>query len=104
MARKTNRRPESIKGIVDELIIKIEKKGPGKREKILNAWQKVAGEEASHRSRPIAIRKKVLTVEIDSSTWMYALNLEKGRILKELKKELRQYKVEGLRFRMGEVS
>ena len=103
MRRKT-KRPEDIKGIVSKVIGKIEKQGPGKKEKILNAWKKSAGEKAASHSRPVGIRRKVLTVEIDSSTWLYELSLKKKHILRDIKKELGQGNMEDIRFRMGDVT
>ena len=94
--------PDEIKNILKKVIGKIEKQGPGKKEKILNAWQKAAGRDALWHSRPISLRRGVLTIEVDSSTWFYKLNLEKVQILGGLKKDLRKYKVTGLRFRMGD--
>ena len=106
--RKRKDRPEDIKEILNKIMGRIEKRGPDRKEKILNAWQRIVGEKASRHSRPINIRRKVLTIEIDSSTWLYTLNLKKNSILKdmkkELKKELKDDKVNDLRFRMGDIT
>ena len=102
--RKRIDRPEDIKGILDKLIGKIEKRSPGKREKILNAWQGAVGERASCHSRPVSISRKTLIVEIDSSTWFYTLNLKKKGILKDIKKKLGEDKVKDIRFRMGDIT
>lgn len=103
MRRKT-KRPEDIKGILSKVLGKIEKQGPGKKEKILSAWQASVGERAASHSRPVGIRRKVMTVEIDSSTWLYALNLKKKRILRDIKRELGEGNIENIRFRMGDVT
>ncbi|NQT76017.1 MAG: DUF721 domain-containing protein [Candidatus Omnitrophica bacterium] len=102
--RKTNRRPEDIKKILDKLIGKIGKAGPGKKDRILAAWKKVVGEKAATHSRPVSIKRKVMTIEIDSSTWMYELNLKKKHILGDVKKHLGEDKVKDLRFRMGNIT
>jgi len=104
MMRKSAQRPEDIKGILNKVIGKIEKQGPGRKEKILDAWRRAAGEKASGHSRPVGVKRKVLTIEIDSSTWLYELNLKKRGILKDLKKQLGEDKVQGLRFRMGAIT
>ena len=103
MRRKT-KKPEDIKGIVGKVIKEIEKQGPGKKEKIIDAWHKVVGEKAAAHSRPVNITRKVLTIEIDSSTWLYTLSLQKARILKDIKKELEKYNLEDIRFRMGDIT
>lgn len=102
--RRGSRRPENIKGILCKVIGKIEKQGPGKKEKILKTWKKIAGEKATSHTRPVGIRRNVLTIEIDSSTWLYELNLKKRKLLKDIKKELAQYKIEDIKFRMGDIT
>ncbi len=102
--RRHVRRPEGIKGILHQVIGKIEKQGPGKKEEIVSAWQNIAGERAASHTRPVSIRRKVLTIEVDSSTWLYALSLKKASMLKGLKEELAQYKIEDIRFRMGNIT
>lgn len=104
MMRKRAHRPEDIKKILNKVIGKIEKQGPGKKEKILNAWQNIVGDKASSHSRPVSIRRRILTIEVDSSTWFYTLNLKKKSILKDMKKELTEYRIEGIRFRMGDIT
>ncbi|MFC1621435.1 DUF721 domain-containing protein [Candidatus Omnitrophota bacterium] len=95
---------EDIKDILSKLVKKIEKQGPGKKEKISQAWKKAAGEKATFHSRPVNLARKILTVEVDSSTWLYSLSLKKRSILKGMKKDLEQYKIEDIRFRMGDIT
>ena len=104
MQRKHKKRPEDIKDILSKLITKIQRRGPGTKEKISNAWQRAAGEKAEPHSRPVTIKRKILTVEVDSSTWIYALNLKKKNILDYLKKELGEDKIKDVRFRMGDIT
>ena len=103
MRRKT-RKPEDIKGIVGKVIGKIEKQGPGKKEKVVASWKRAAGERAASHSRPVSIKQQVLTIEVDSSTWLYTLNLKRASILKDIKNALREYKVEDIRFRIGDIT
>lgn len=103
MRRKT-KKPEDIKDVVSKVISKIEKQGPGRQETIIAGWKKAAGEKAASHSRPVSIQRRVLTIEVDSSTWLYALNLKRASILKDMKKELSEHKIEDIRFRIGEVA
>lgn len=102
--RSSKRHPEDIKDILSKVIGTIEKKQPGKRDKIIKSWKQIVGEKAAGHSRPVGIRRKVLNIEIDSSTWFYALNLKKRSILKDIKKELKEYNIENIRFRMGDIT
>jgi len=98
---KKTKNPEDIKNIINNVIKKIEKKGPGKKEKIYKLWGDVAGEMAMAHSRPIGIKKGILTIEIDSSTWLYELNIRKNELLLGLKKEIEGLK--DIRFKMGDI-
>ncbi len=100
---RRSKKPEGIQKILHNLIGSIEKKDSKKKEKILKVWQKTAGEKAYSHTRPVSIRRKTLIIEIDSSTWLYALNLKKRDLLKEIKKELQEYKIEDIRFRVGDI-
>ena len=102
--RDRRKRPEGIKSIVTKVIGTIETKGPGKKEKVLNAWEACVGQKASSHSRPVGIRRKIITIEIDSSAWLYELSLKKKRILKDIKKELGEKNIEDIRFRMGDIT
>ncbi|MBU0759852.1 MAG: DUF721 domain-containing protein [Candidatus Omnitrophica bacterium] len=102
--RKHTKRPEDIKGIIDKVINRLEKRGPGKKEKILAVWQKVAGSKAASHSRPIGIKRRILTVEADSSTWIYSLSLKKREMLKNLQWELKEEGIKDIRFRMGDIT
>lgn len=102
--KKQTKRPEYIKDIVDKVINRLEKKGPGKKEKILIAWQKIAGPKAASHSRPVGIKRKVLTIEVDSSTWIYSLSLNKREALKNLQKELKEEGIKDIRFRAGDIT
>nr|MBC8473714.1 DUF721 domain-containing protein [Candidatus Omnitrophota bacterium] len=59
---------------------------------------------AARHSRPTSIKRKILAIEVDSSTWLYELSTKKRELLRELKKELKEYKIDDIRFRMGDIS
>jgi len=102
MNRKAQRKPEGIGSILKKVVEEIETKNPDTKEKILNAWLKVSGKKAQEHSRPISLRRKVLTIEVDSSTWIFALNIKKGQLVKNIQKELGKEKIQNIRFRIGE--
>lgn len=104
MSRNGKQKPEGINSILKKVIEEIEIKNPDTKETILNAWLKVSGKKAQEHSRPISIRKKVLTIEVDSSTWMYVLNLKKGTLIKNIQKELGKEKIQNIRFRIGDIT
>lgn len=104
MRKRETKKPEDIKGIICKVVTKIERRGIGKKEKALVVWHKIVGEKAASHSRPVNIKRGVLTIEVDSSTWLYEFSLRKKAILKETEKELKAEGVKDIKFRMGDVA
>lgn len=103
MARKTGKKPEDIGHIISQVIKKLDTKTHGQKEKIAQAWQSAIEPKAISHTRPVAVKKNVLTVEVDSSTWLYMLSLKKKNILENMGKSLGESKIKDIRFRMGEI-
>lgn len=104
MMRKKNAKPEGIGGIINQVIGKLDTKTHGRREEIVAAWHKAVEPEAGSHAKPVAIKKNILTVEVDSSAWLYVLSLKKRGILGAMGKTLGGAGIEDIRFRMGEMA
>ena len=104
MTGKKGQRPEDIGDIINQVIKKLDTKTHGQREEIVQAWQRAIVPKALSHTRPVALKRNVLTIEVDSSTWLYVLSLEKKNILEAMKKALAKGKIEDIRFRIGEIS
>ncbi|MFH1853812.1 MAG: DUF721 domain-containing protein [Candidatus Omnitrophota bacterium] len=102
--RRHTKRPEDIKEIINKVLRRLEKKGSNKTEKILGAWQKIAGGPALNHSRPVSVKRGIITVEVDSSTWLYTLSLKKKEILSGLQKELKEERIKDIRLRIGDIT
>lgn len=102
--RKKSNKPEEIGGIINQIIKKLDTKTHGAKEEIVAAWHKAVEPGAAGHTKPVAIKKNILTIEVDSSTWLYVLSLKKRSILGAMKKTLGDTKIEDLRFRMGEIT
>ncbi len=57
-------------------------------EKVQAAWDRMVGPKASVHTRIVYLTKEKIRVNVDSSAWLYTLNLEKERLETELKKVL----------------
>jgi predicted nucleic acid-binding Zn ribbon protein len=104
MTRKKGKKPEDIGDILRQVIKTIDTKTHGAREEIVDAWHKAVEPGAASHTRPVAIKKDVLTIEVDSSAWLYVLSLKKKNILEAMKKNLDNAKIEDIKFRIGEIS
>lgn len=94
---------EKIGAIVKQLISDLEsKKGQKKKytiiEELLNKF--LTKQEFKH-IRINTFKKGILYITIDSSSWMYSINLKKGQLLEEIKKSLSDIK--DVRFFLGEL-
>lgn len=104
MRRKKGDKPEDIGAILKQVIKKLDTKTHGVREELTSAWEKSTAPEAVLHTRPVAIKKKILTIEVDSSTWLYMLSLKKKAALASMKKTLGSDRIEDIKFRMGEIT
>jgi hypothetical protein len=69
-------------------------------QKAIEVWRGIVGEVNFAHTKIVGLTKEKMRVNVDSSARLYALNLEKGRIEKEIKKALN---VEGVSLRLGEA-
>ena len=97
------RRPERIEGVVKSIIQKLESNPNPTSEKIIAAWSEVVGKKGRAHSKPASLRRQRLIVNVDGSTWLYELTLNKERLLKGIKKKLGEDKVKEIQFRIGEI-
>ena len=104
MTKKKVKKPEEIGLILSQLIKKLDTKTHGSIQEIVQAWQNAVEAKALSHTKPVAIKQNILTIEVDSSTWLYFLSLKKKNILESMKKILGKGKIEDIRFRIGEIS
>ena len=72
------------------------------KEDVDERWKEMAGNAGKH-TRPVSLRKAVLTVAVDSSAWMYEMAGRKRTLLKQLKRAFGKDKISELHFRIGEI-
>ena len=72
------------------------------QEEIEAVWERLAGKEAAIHSWPRRLTKGKLLVEVDSSGWLYTLNLKKQFLAEGLIELLGAERLRELSFRIGE--
>lgn len=92
--------PQAIGKIVNLVVKELEDK---KRENIVEIWRKTVGKKISSHTKPVGIKRGCLLINVDKATWLYELMLCRRLILTRLKKRLKDYSIEDLRFRIGEL-
>ena len=92
-----------LEGLVKDAIAGFGKKGRIGAEEVVEAWVYAVGKAASKHSKPVSFNKSVLLVNIDDSGWLYELTIKKKEVLKKLIEKLKGKKLNGIRFRIGEL-
>jgi len=78
----------SIKNILESVVSKMSGEKKDKAEQLRMAWEAVVTKEMGRHSRVANFKAKKLIVNIDSSVWMYEINLHKQQIKADLNKNL----------------
>ena len=90
---------QSIKEIIPEVVKNLSERKSTQRN-IGEVWSTVAGDEA-HFTDIIQWRQGVLKIHVDSSARLYKFNLKKGKLVKEMKKEIAE--LEQIIFKVGRI-
>ena len=91
-----------ISEILKTVFTQLEDRKLSSQEEIEGLWKSLVGETGFKHSRPVSVRKNVLTVRVDSSPWMQELSMRKRQILKGLKRDLGKDRISEIQFRIGE--
>jgi len=78
----------SIKNILEAVVSKMSGEKKDKAEQLRIAWEAVVTKEMGRHSKVANFKSKRLIVNVDSSAWMYEINLHKQQIKTDLNKNL----------------
>lgn len=93
-----------MRGVVDTLLKKWEGGTLKKANKVKEAWRESLPEHEVKKTRPVAIKKSVLTVIVENSSWLYSLTLRKRKIIRDFNNNYEsEKKIKDIRFRIGEL-
>jgi predicted nucleic acid-binding Zn ribbon protein len=91
-----------IREVTKDVIRRLSKERSTKEERIKKIWYNVTGKKFRLHTQPVSFRKNILTINVDSSGWLYELTMRKKTITAKLKKELKD-DFKQLRFRIGKI-
>ena len=91
-----------ISEVLKSVFTELENRKLSSQEEIEGLWKSLVGEMGFKHSRPATIKKNILTVRVDSSTWMQELSMRKRQLLKGLKRDLGKDRISEIQFRIGE--
>lgn len=93
----------SIGAVVKNVIKNLGGKGRLSEEEMFEIWKGAAGEAAATHSRPVSLKKSSLIVNVDGSSWLYELTMQKKGILQKLEGKIAGKQLKDIRFRVGET-
>jgi predicted nucleic acid-binding Zn ribbon protein len=95
--------PRAIKDVVSAILEGLRNKEPSLEEKLLQEWKRVVKSNIVRHSKPITCKGSRVVINVDSSNYLYELNLQKETILIRLQERLGEDKVSEIRFRIGGI-
>jgi predicted nucleic acid-binding Zn ribbon protein len=97
------RKAVSLEDLLKGAIRSLKKKARVTQEEMADIWKGAVGSAASSHTKPVALRKTGLSVNVDSSGWLYELTTQKKEILRKLDGKIKGKKIKEIRFRIGEI-
>lgn len=101
--KRQRTKERSIENIIKDVIKDLSGRGRVSEEEVSGAWLAAAGEKAAKHTKPVSIKRSVLTVNVDASGWLYELTIKKRDLLKKMEGKIRGKKLKEIRFRIGEI-
>ena len=95
-------KPAAIRDVLQDVFSRLESEKDLSQEAIESSWKGLAGAGGHGHSKPMSLRKGVLTVFVDSSVWMQELSLRKRALVKGLKRRFGKDRISEIHFKMGE--
>lgn len=92
-----------LEGLLKNIIRRISDKGGLTEEDVRAAWENAVGGKAARHSRARSLKGSRLIVNVDDSSWLYELTVQKKEILKKLGEILKGNKIKDITFRIGEM-
>lgn len=92
-----------LEGVLKDIIGSLGGKGKFTQEDLQAAWEAVVGAKAAKHSRPRSLKGSRVIINVDDSSWLYELSIQKKEILKKLASELKSKRMKDITFRIGEL-
>ena len=92
---------DQIKSVIKDVVAQLSSGKKTPQAQILKAWPGCAGSKAFKHTKIIKFDKGVLLVNVDSSAWLFQMNLKRKALLEKLNSATKELKE--IRFRTGSV-
>lgn len=93
---------DNIKDIITKVIGNMAEHKGDEASEIIRLWPTLVNEKAAKHSKIVGMKNGTLLVNVDSSAWLYQININRTTILKKIKEKFAG--VQNIRFKIGKVS
>ena len=95
---------QHVKEILSNLISDLDKKRKKEPVRVFEIWNAIAGENIAAHTKPYELKRRILFVMVDDSTWAYELNQRyKEELIKKLNDKLGNEAIRDIRIRIGDI-
>lgn len=98
-----HKKEKAISDVLKDALNKLSSPARPTEEAMALLWEAAAGSDAAKHSKPVAIKKSELLVNVDGSSWLYELTLRKKKTLQALEGKFGKKNIKNIRFRIGEL-
>ena len=92
---------DRLKDIVPQVIEKMVAQKAGQGQQLQEVWAKLVGELGLKHTKLGGMKDGILVVYVDSSAWLFQMNLKRSEYLNKLKKE--SVELKKIIFKIGKV-
>ena len=97
-----NKHALPISKVISKILKEIGYSKRAARADICQIWNETAGEQASRHTRVAGFKRGMLTIEVDSASWLQELsNFYKGEILEKLRQNSKKLYIADLKFKLA---
>lgn len=96
-----NRNIHSASEHLDKLLKEVGVTGGMEQERLLDAWQAVAGDFIAKNATPESLKRGILVLRVLQPSMRFHLEQMKGKLMQNLKRELGVGVVKQIRFKIG---
>lgn len=93
---------KSIQDIIPQVIEQLSLRQPDRQMKIQRIWLNIIEKKMAAHCALADFTNGVLTVCVDSSAWLFQMNLNKKKILDRLREEMAD--VKNIQFKIGKIT
>jgi hypothetical protein len=98
------KKPQPIHSVLEQTFKSLEIDVPLKSYTIWGAWKEIVGDSVALQAQPLAIRNRILFVNVSHSTWMQQLQFLKPTLLEKINAFLGEPLLQDIRFKLGKIS